>query len=224
MNYLVCMPIYKMTDRVRKGFDTIDIPKENILVISFDPACRELEDRAEVMITEDNLGCSRAWNVALRRGYDWTFIVSSSMLYPEGFSKVLEVLEKSGEDEVFYTQHSFHCSALSPKCVDRVGYFDENFYPAYYEDTDYDYRINLADDHWNKVHNIPAICQVDGAATLDGLRPNVEAMKDYYIEKWGAVWDQPIDPYKHPFNNPDYPLSYWAEHSIAELKIKYNRP
>jgi hypothetical protein len=222
-NYLVCMPVYKMTHRVRKGFETMDIPKENILVISFDPACKELEDRAEVIITEENLGCSRAWNIALQRHHDWTFLVSSSMVYPEGFSKVVEVLEQSNEKELFFTQHSWHCNAVSQKTVEQIGYFDENFYPAYYEDTDYEMRIEIAGLHWDKVYEICATCQVDGAATLDGLRLNINALEDYFVEKWGSVWSRPNpqDPWKHPFNNPNTPLSYWEPHSIAELKAKY---
>lgn len=221
MNYLVCMPIYKMTDRVRKGFETLDIPPDNILVVSSDPACLELQ--AEVIITDENLGVARIWNIGLKRRCDWTFLVSSSMLYPEGFSKLVETLDKSGEKHLFLTQHSWHCNAIHSRCVDKVGYFDENFYPAYYEDTDYEHRLDLAGIGWKKVYEVPAICQVDGAATLDGLTLQIDPLKKYYVEKWGSVWSEPEprEQWEHPFNNPDNPPSYWPEHSIAELKEKY---
>lgn len=220
MDYLVCIPVYKMTDRVRKCFETLDISRENILVISGDIMCKELEDRARVIVTDENIGVSRAWNLGIRENRDWTFLVSSSMVYPQGFSKVVEVLEQSGEQEVFFTQHSYHCNAVSKKCIDKIGYFDENFYPAYFEDADLDYRMNLAGINWKRVYTIPAECQADGAATLDGLRLNFDALQDYFVSKWGG---KPGEcRFKVPFNDPHYDIKFWSHNSIAKLKERYN--
>jgi hypothetical protein len=35
--------------------------------------------------------------------------------------------------------------AINRACVDNVGFFDENFFPAYFEDNDYHYRLTRID-------------------------------------------------------------------------------
>jgi len=41
--------------------------------------------------------------------------------------------KKSGKYSLF---------AINKSCIKKVGFFDENIYPAYFEDDDYDYRIS----------------------------------------------------------------------------------
>ena len=38
----------------------------------------------------------------------------------------------------------FSCFMIGREALEKVGPFDENFYPAYFEDNDYHYRIRLA--------------------------------------------------------------------------------
>jgi GT2 family glycosyltransferase len=85
-------------------------------------------------------------------------------------------------------------------CWDRVGQFDENFKPAYYEDNDYHYRINLA--------GLKAIVVPTSMFYHYGSRTNAEAFDKpfidsspnhmYYREKWGG--DPTLETYKTPFN------------------------
>jgi hypothetical protein len=38
----------------------------------------------------------------------------------------------------------YNLFALTPAVIRRIGYFDENFFPAFYEDYDYDMRLEIA--------------------------------------------------------------------------------
>lgn len=38
----------------------------------------------------------------------------------------------------------FSCFMIKKKTIENIGYFDENFFPAYFEDNDYHYRIKIA--------------------------------------------------------------------------------
>jgi hypothetical protein len=65
-------------------------------------------------------------------------------------------------------------------------------------------------------------CQVDGGATIDGLRINIDGVHDYFKSKWGGDrtregWGE----YKHPFNNPTKSLDYWPVNDIETLKRNY---
>jgi len=106
--------------------------------------------------------------------------------------------------------------------VDRVGLFDPNFWPAYQEDTDYGYRIVLSGipDEIN-IPNfampglilVAAAIAVRSGAIHDTNETNRVA---YYNSKWGGIGHE---TYKHPFNNPDYPIQYWPQpERFSELK------
>lgn len=89
---------------------------------------------------------------------------------------------------------------INRKCWETVGQFDENFKPAYYEDNDYHYRINLA--------GMKAIVVPTSMFYHYGSRTNLEAYGKpfidsssnhrYYREKWGG--DPTMETYKTPFN------------------------
>ncbi len=40
------------------------------------------------------------------------------------------------------------CFALTASAVKTIGTFDENIYPVYYEDQDYEWRLELAGNLW----------------------------------------------------------------------------
>eukprot|EP00597_Dinobryon_sp_UTEXLB2267_P008438 CAMPEP_0170085274 /NCGR_PEP_ID=MMETSP0019_2-20121128/20198_1 /TAXON_ID=98059 /ORGANISM="Dinobryon sp., Strain UTEXLB2267" /LENGTH=236 /DNA_ID=CAMNT_0010301653 /DNA_START=401 /DNA_END=1111 /DNA_ORIENTATION=- len=61
---------------------------------------------------------------------------------------------------------------FSRKLVQAIGYFDENFYPAYYEDDDYAIRIHLSNRFYAaKLENTPLLHgEIDGSKDyLSGL-------------------------------------------------------
>jgi glycosyltransferase involved in cell wall biosynthesis len=222
-DYLICIPVYKVGDRVRKCINSID-DYEHVLLIdnTGTQECKEFEYLGlEVSYQDENIGVPRAWNIGLRRNHEWTFVVSSSMFFPNGFKKIGEML-KGYEGLMFRSSHVWHCNAVNKKLVEKIGYFDENFYPGYFEDCDWDHRCGL--ERINEYGNIQidAECQVDGGATKDGCDVRINAVHDYFKDKWGGKrtrggWGE----YLYPFNNPSLALSYWEENSIDFLKNKY---
>lgn len=86
----------------------------------------------------------------------------------------------------------FSCFALKKSTVDTVGFFDPNFYPAYFEDNDYHYRIKLAGLLAIKTNQ--AIYYHYGSRTMKQdedikeLCNNGYAInREYYIDKWGGL-------------------------------------
>jgi hypothetical protein len=69
---------------------------------------------------------------------------------------------------------------------------------------------------------VDVTCQVDGGATIDGLKININGVHDYFKSKWGGDrtregWGE----YKYPFNDPTKSLDYWPANDIATLKRNY---
>ena len=58
---------------------------------------------------------------------------------------------------------NFAAFLLSRECWERVGPFDEKFYPAYFEDNDYHYRIQL--EGWRAITHPPAMFYHYGSRT-----------------------------------------------------------
>jgi len=223
LDYLICIPVYRTSERTRNCLYSIK-NYENILLIdnSGSKECKEFERLGiEISYQDENIGVPRSWNIGLRQGHDWTFVVSSSMYFPNGFDPILQKL-KDYSGLMFRTSHAWHCNAINKKLVDSIGYFDENFYPGYFEDCDWDHRCGIYGiDEYGNIP-IDAICQADGGATTDGCQVNINAVHDYFKDKWGGErtrdgWGE----YRNPFNNPQLPLSYWETNSIETLKNRY---
>lgn len=98
-----------------------------------------------------------------------------------------------------------HNMSLFKKSVmEKIGYVDVNFYPAYFEDNDYARRAMLAGilsctsltgiyfHFWSRT-----IKQGSGGSTTAYFRAN----KDFYILKWGGMFLS--EPWQTPFNGEE---------------------
>ena len=102
----------------------------------------------------------------------------------------------------------FACCAIMPEMIERVGYLDETFAPAYYEDIDYDRRARLAGMTIH-VHQA-VVVEHERSGPHRSMSPVDKAAADrafsdnraYFIRKWGG--DNPI--YGMPFDDPDWGL------------------
>lgn len=80
----------------------------------------------------------------------------------------------------------------------KVGPFDKNIFPAYFEDNDYAYRLQLS-GYPHTAHEFlnPEIYRNSQTIAKDpSLNNSFEKNKQYYIQKWGG------EPYKETFLTP----------------------
>jgi hypothetical protein len=177
--------------------------------------------------TKENLGVAESWN----RGIDemrsndaeWLIIISSSMRFGQsGGLEIASTLKDADSPIVFFSDNKsgplgnkgfgYHCAALHRDLIDTVGYFDSNFWPIYFEDSDYNLRI------WKT--GIDTICLLPIDATTMGYNKGIELAgiaappKDnivYFASKWGIHPDaiSLLTAYDHPFNNPEYSVKFF---------------
>lgn len=169
-----------------------------------------------------NPGSAKGFNYGLHRIHpgnnSWVLVINNDIsFFPGILKRIARNVEHSFlHDPKFGVGFTSLCCggewsavAFTGRLVDEIGYFDENFYPAYYEDDDYAIRIHYSSYHAVRFNNTPLLHgEIDGSKDyLSGLftqlylRPEKNAATDEwrraheagmkvsvpYIEaKWGA--------------------------------------
>ena len=168
-----------------------------------------------------NMGVPRAWNIGARQvvdqGLDYLVILSSSMEFGIKLHTTwVEQMERfDGANCIECDGHSWHLIAFHRRAFELVGYFDENFYPGYFEAIDFGYRLRMLnmEGGWPRCW-VNAMSRFVGRHTDLVLAP---PLLRYYKEKWGG--DKGEETYVLPFG--DKPLGYFEDRSIPELAKKY---
>lgn len=174
---------------------------------------------------EKNYGVSGAWNIGVDRvienNIDWLVICSESVRFgPTGAKSIQQALDSASNDDMILEADDgfgWHLIAMKRELLLSVGYFDEVFFPAYFEDNDYSYRIRMISDKLGKSWYPWKKFKLD--ATLIGIAEGLKFLnyemdfgwlKAKYEEKWGG---SPVEVYQHPYNNPNYSLRYAERHN-----------
>jgi hypothetical protein len=127
-----------------------------------------------------NMGCSTSWNYHIKMNPEcdhWIFS-GDDVIFSDGD---LERAKTSSEvyDVSFCSMKTkYSLFSLSKKCVDIVGFFDENIHPANFEDDDYDRRIrknrlNVGLFEFNGTH-------FGSGTTYNLSEENKSKIKNYY--------------------------------------------
>lgn len=221
MDYKITIPVYLGGEIIENLLATIDVDWSHLILVDNSPnsICKAYQGKgAKILYYPDNLGISRSWNIGLKAGCDWTFLLSQAAVFPTGFSSFL--LGINPDDECYLTSEGWHSVGISKKVVDKIGYFDTNYFPAYGEDFDYYRRMCLAGITHGSPHEAPVSITSVGSSSGLGQKINFEALNAYSQEKWNGG---PNSPQEGMFTLPfgDKPLNYYPERSIKELKNKY---
>ena len=83
----------------------------------------------------------------------------------------------------------------------RIGRFDEDFYPAYYEDSDYIYRMNLAGITQTIDKSLNAeIFRISSSyeKASDLVNTAMQMNRERYIQKWGGL--PLLEKFTKPYN------------------------
>lgn len=178
--------------------------------------------RCNHTIINYNPGSSRGFNFGFDKmnsmGKSWALVMNYDIAFYPG------VLRRIARSTEYHLKHDsgfgigftslccggyFSALVLTNRLLKVVGYFDENFYPAYYEDDDYSVRVHLSELHARQFNNTPLIHgEVDGSkAYISGLvdllfyhppktreidiwrnsfQIGVKRAGEYFNEKWGS--------------------------------------
>ncbi len=206
-------------DKLDVCLDSIDPEiRKNVLIYENAP---QIKHRDDVLGYGGTGGWNYGVNYVIDNKLDYVIIVSQNVVFTDGMRDFIDRLSLMPEYGII-TPEGWHCIALSRKTLELVGEFDTNFYPIYYEDTDYELRL-YKHGIIEAVYEVPlySLRTPGGYSTTLGLRPNVEKCKEYFIKKWGVIFDYTNYEnqafYDHPFDDPTKPLDYYEKKTTDQL-------
>lgn len=93
--------------------------------------------RVEVIYSGENLGVAASWNRLLKAGA-WIITNDDVVFNHRTFEELSTALEGG---KLFVNGLGWALFGQRPEVAERIGYYDESFFPAYYEDDDYEVRL-----------------------------------------------------------------------------------
>ena len=242
MDYKVLLPVTTNPELVRQKL--IDIPDltKLIMVNNFDipevyDFCVEAKEKgAEVYYQPENAGLATSWNLGMRRmiedSCDFVIFLSVSAIFNKPMQLFIDFIAEHEERDprcryICSELATLHCFAHTPMSVEMGGYFDENFWPIYFEDTDYGKRSKH-----NNVNQYITWCNLQDVVHSKGFsiamknprlfkmyEAEIQNIHNYYVGKWGGTHNN--ETFENPFNNPDTSINEW--HLLPnKSKVKWN--
>lgn len=233
MKIKLCVPTllkYDLCIKLIESAELNTIKPEAYYIIDNGDNFKEFYDNSKlnfsnIEIIKSDINClASSWNWFIKN-LDGDLLIANDDL--EFDSLVIQnfIEAKNKEDDPKIIMHSVDCLnafalfRINSSIKNIVGLFDENFYPAYYEDNDMIYRIKSLGYYEKKLTGLSI--KHEGSATLKEQRRlginkdhdiNFQKNAEYYVMKWGG---RPLgEKYTTPYNNPDLTLKDW---------IKYDR-
>lgn len=211
---------------------------------------KQLSLSKEIRVIENPLGnhLAASWNLGIKKGFEagteYVLVINNDLVFqPEAIDNLVEFAQKQPElllwsasewpelktiktaklnGEISFHPH-FSAFMVDRKTIKKVGYFDENLGPAYFEDNDYHTRILLAGGKAASTkkarfyHYGSRTTRVDHnlkRQTYHSYKKN----REYLLKKWGVdfhgrVFEPPEEVlelvYQQPFNNPRKKIKDW---------------
>lgn len=234
MSYKILLPVTNSPELVQDKLRELPLDRL-ILVNNFDNQevgllCNQAEDNgAEVYRYPKNLGLAASWNLGLRRicrDHDDFVIFLSVSAILDGDRSVKTFVDeiRTYEDRYggqcrYIASHkaTLHFFAHTRRSVDIGGEFDENFWPIYFEDTDFSRRSILngvkKEVVWFNLDHLARSREYSLGVKSDRRlfrlhQMNASRIGEYYTSKWGGV--HLSETFIHPFNDPEIGVNDWT--------------
>ena len=144
---MMVVPTLTRHDLLERMLRSIDHPIGHLVVI--DNSGRGIVggsgpwERMTVLPMPVNLGVAASWNLAVRMAHrhPWVMVCSDDVTWPQGCLSAFTGVASEETLVVSGTWPHWCAFTLGMGVVRKVGLFDEAYYPAYYEDTEYERRM-----------------------------------------------------------------------------------
>lgn len=141
------VPFLNRPDLLSVMLRSVDAPVQRTIIV--DNSVRGFglqgEPNRTVITPGHNLGVAASWNLIIKASPDagWWVIANSDIEFaPGSLDKATAAI--GDEPGTFWMFAGMTAFAVSAEVLELVGWFDENFVPAYFEDNDYARRCLLA--------------------------------------------------------------------------------
>lgn len=186
---------------------TLEVYKEafrdtNIYII--DNGRQGIPDESNIIVSRpvENIGVAASWNRlcdSIFNNYDYALIMNDDIRYHCDQDYIQKRI-KGMKRLIAISEFNWSIFIIEKKTYQAIGPFDEQFYPAYFEDNDYHRRACLAG-------YIPQTCfwlnpmgYNESMSIKKDPKLNEKFMenRDKYVKKWGGLPGQEI--FSTPYN------------------------
>jgi hypothetical protein len=149
-----------------------------------------------------NFGVAMSWNLLCMAGFfekEYAVILNDDVILQYNQDEIQQYLNE--HKPLLAIHGSGFCAFIIHKSVfEKVGFFDFNFSPAYFEDADYVYRCKLAGIEITKPEILRTIVTGHSSSIEKDptLNDRFQINKQYYIQKWGG--EVGAEKFTTPFN------------------------
>lgn len=154
-----------------------------------------------------NIGVSASWNYILKRAMktdcSHVLMLNDDIYLGKTTKEVEAMIGDLRYADLFKSEHHF-CSFIVPIFTfNRFGGFDEGFFPAYFEDNDYLYRIKLEEGYVLTRSELNPLIYNNSLSIKKDPSLNSKFMdnQNRYVEKWGGLPRE--ETYTKPFNKDE---------------------
>ena len=187
---VLIIPVLNRFDLLESTLDSIDYDIDNILIIDNSNSYKTNRSNVHVLNMPSNLGVAASWNLGIKSfpHAPYWLIGSNDNQWIAGSLQKME--QESSSDNITFSSVGWNTFSIGSNIIKKIGLFDENYYPAYHEDTDYIERIRLHNMRsYIKETNIPLL-QIGAGMTMNSdpkfiFRGKItgEQNRIYYMDK-----------------------------------------
>ncbi len=167
------------------------------------------------IVKADNIGYSGAVNVGYKKAKDFLIVCGDDDGISNDAVELFVKYANSNLDSIFFNPATLGPKGFgmfgvyAKKAIELIGYWDEAFYPAYYEDVDYARRMHIAGIEMCHIYEIvfhlggigfsrsSALKKASNQLAAD-MQSGIISNRNRYRRKWGGEPDQ--ERYTVPFN------------------------
>lgn len=231
-------------DLLNRLIRAIDYPVERLVVlIQGTCASKEMKNSLfginphvmEVIVLEANfnIGVSRGWNYILKHflvaPVPYAIICGDDSYFRSGaLSQVAKAMANDDRNNNVFLDFGlergkttgFISFIITRLGLEQIGLFDENIYPAYFEDNDLWQRIVVSGARSGSLHDVVVVHGDEkhtGSCTINSVVPEYRKKMDACYERNRAYikekWNIPDKAFRYPFNNPTLSLSQQVRHA-----------
>ena len=207
MKLLIGIPTINRADLLNVALEKYNDCYPNIDILIVDNGINQqintLNPKLRLFSQTSNLGVSASWNLICKTAFDEGFthvlMLNDDIELVLKEQDLLDTIAKHPIDTLLVQSGTWCVICIPKKVFETIGNFDEQFYPAYFEDDDYERRIKMQSEVFVKREPGLDPTLYRNSMTISKeprLNSNFERNKKLYIAKWGG------EPHKETFGSP----------------------
>ena len=175
---VVGIPVLQNHERLQRVLDSLDYPIKRLVILdqsgkkNWKPIQPECVEELIVWNFPHAMGVATSWNIIIKGNpfaSHWIFL-NDDIIFPAGSLAILAERARENIDKVVIpTIARFSAFSIGEGVISKLGLFDEQFFPMYYEDTDYLHRcwhhkVEILEIDCPVVHEASSTINNDGYA------------------------------------------------------------